>query len=110
MPAPEGGWTWPPTSVTLIAGEHEAILVDTLPTLEDAHNLADWIEATGRDLTTIYLAHGHIDHYLGTATLLLKAHPTRLNVSTLLYSTAMLGLPRPPPEPRRHDPGHDGRR
>ena len=29
--APEGGWTWPPTSVTLIAGDREAILVDTLP-------------------------------------------------------------------------------
>ena len=48
--APEGGWTWPPTSVTLIAGDREAILVDTLPALEDAVKLADWIEASGSRL------------------------------------------------------------
>ncbi|MFI9561100.1 hypothetical protein [Nonomuraea endophytica] len=46
LPAPEEGWTWPPTTVTLIAGEREAILVDTLPTLRDSHALTDWIEAT----------------------------------------------------------------
>lgn len=67
---PEGGWTWPPTSVTLIAGEREAILVDTVATLEDAENVADWIEASGKVLTTIYITHGHLDHFLGTSTLL----------------------------------------
>ena len=70
MPAPEGGWTWPPSSVTLIAGQRDAILVDTVPTLEDANKLADWITASGKNLTTIYITHGHIDHFLGTATLL----------------------------------------
>lgn len=70
VPAPEGGWTWPPTSVTLIAGEREAVLVDTLPTVVDSRQLADWIAASGRDLTTIYITHAHIDHFLGTATLL----------------------------------------
>ncbi|MBT2552545.1 MBL fold metallo-hydrolase [Arthrobacter sp. ISL-5] len=68
--APEGGWTWPPTSVTLIAGEREAILVDTVPTLEDSVRLADWIEASGKVLTAIYITHGHLDHFLGTSTLL----------------------------------------
>ena len=68
--APEGGWTWPPTSVTLIAGDREAILVDTLPALEDSVKLADWIEASGKVLTTIYITHGHLDHFLGTSTLL----------------------------------------
>ena len=63
MPAPQGGWTWPPTSVTLIAGEREAILVDAVPTLEDSYHLADWIEATGKELTTIYITHGHLDHF-----------------------------------------------
>jgi glyoxylase-like metal-dependent hydrolase (beta-lactamase superfamily II) len=66
---PEGGWTWPPTSVTLIAGENDAVLIDTLPTVEDSANLADWIEASGKRLTHIFITHGHIDHYLGTAPL-----------------------------------------
>lgn len=68
--APGEGWTWPPTSVTLIVGERNAVLVDTLPTLADSIALADWIEATGTLLTTIYITHAHVDHYLGTATLL----------------------------------------
>ncbi|MEO6411192.1 MAG: MBL fold metallo-hydrolase [Pedococcus sp.] len=67
---PEGGWTWPPTSVTLIAGEREAVLVDTVPTIADSEMLADWIQASGKVLTTIYITHGHLDHFLGTATLL----------------------------------------
>lgn len=68
--AMEEGWTWPPTSVTLIAGEREAVLVDTLPTLVDSHELADWIETTDTVLTTIFVTHAHLDHYLGAATLL----------------------------------------
>lgn len=68
--APEEGWTWPPTSVTLIVGEREAVLVDTVPTLEDSNALADWIEASGKVLTTIYITHGQIDHYLGAAPLM----------------------------------------
>ena len=70
VPPPEGGWTWPPTSVTLIAGERDAILVDTVLALEDSVKLADWIEASGKVLTTIYITHGHLDHFLGASTLL----------------------------------------
>jgi glyoxylase-like metal-dependent hydrolase (beta-lactamase superfamily II) len=70
VPAPPEGWTWPPTSVTLIAGEREAVLVDTLPTVADSQALGDWIEATGRVLTAIYITHGHLDHYLGAQPLL----------------------------------------
>jgi glyoxylase-like metal-dependent hydrolase (beta-lactamase superfamily II) len=66
---PRDGWTWPPTSVTLIAGENDAVLIDTLPTVEDSANLADWIEASGKRLTHIFITHAHIDHYLGTAPL-----------------------------------------
>lgn len=78
VPAPGDGWTWPPTSVTLIAGERQAILVDTLPTLADSHGLADWIEAAGVELTTIFITHGHLDHYLGAATLLERFNGTRV--------------------------------
>ncbi|MDA2892393.1 MBL fold metallo-hydrolase [Mycolicibacterium sp. BiH015] len=69
---PDEGWTWPPTSVTLIVGEREAVLVDTLPTLVDSQALADWIELTGTVLTTIFITHSHLDHYLGGATLLVR--------------------------------------
>jgi glyoxylase-like metal-dependent hydrolase (beta-lactamase superfamily II) len=67
--SPEGGWTWPPTSVTLIAGENDAVLIDTLPTVQDSAHLADWIEASGKRLTHIFITHGHADHHLGTAPL-----------------------------------------
>ena len=32
--------------------------------------LAEWIEASGKVLTTVYITHGHLDHFLGTSTLL----------------------------------------
>ncbi len=61
-------------SVTLLWGERDAVLVDTF--LSDAHTaeLADWIEAKGRTLRTIYLTHAHPDHFFGL-TLLLKRFP-----------------------------------
>ncbi len=79
--APEGGWTWPPTSVTLIAGENDAVLIDTLPTVKDSANLADWIDASGKRLTHIVITHAHIDHYLGTAALTTRFPDVRV-VST----------------------------
>ncbi|KAK4065626.1 hypothetical protein Trihar35433_7746 [Trichoderma harzianum] len=62
---------WSPTTATLISGEREAILVDTLWTVQQANNLADWIERTipGKRLTTVYITHGHGDHFLGLKTL-----------------------------------------
>ncbi|AQT82369.1 hypothetical protein B1R94_28685 [Mycolicibacterium litorale] len=76
--APEGGWTFPPTSVTLLAGEREAILIDTVPTLVDSKALADWVESTGKTLTTVFITHCHFDHYLGVATLLDRFPVTRV--------------------------------
>ncbi|TRW77592.1 MBL fold metallo-hydrolase [Mycolicibacterium sp. 018/SC-01/001] len=78
IPAPADGWTWPPTSVTLIAGEREAILIDALPTIYDGRALADWIDASGTVLTTIFITHGHLDHYLGATTLLERFPSARL--------------------------------
>ena len=40
-------------------------VVDTGPTLEDSVKLADWIEASGKVPSTIYITHGHLDHFLG---------------------------------------------
>ncbi|HEY4387370.1 MAG TPA: hypothetical protein VGN34_23190, partial [Ktedonobacteraceae bacterium] len=36
---------WSPTSATLIYGERDAVLVDTLLTIEQVHALGEWVEA-----------------------------------------------------------------
>jgi glyoxylase-like metal-dependent hydrolase (beta-lactamase superfamily II) len=55
---------------TLIHGKRDAVLVDAFMTVEQANGLADWVVAKGRNLTTIYLTHGHGDHWFGVGTLL----------------------------------------
>ncbi|KAI8665832.1 Lactamase-B domain-containing protein [Fusarium keratoplasticum] len=56
---------WQPTVVTLISGKSEAVLVDTLFTSEQGVSLGDWIQDTlnGKKLSTIYITHGHGDHW-----------------------------------------------
>jgi glyoxylase-like metal-dependent hydrolase (beta-lactamase superfamily II) len=55
---------------TLIYGEKNAVLVDAFMTIKQADNLADWVAASSKNLTTIYVTHGHGDHWFGMATLL----------------------------------------
>ena len=61
---------WSPTSATLIFGEWDPILVDPLLTVSEATALAEWVAATGKNLTTIYVTHGHGDHFFGMSVLL----------------------------------------
>jgi glyoxylase-like metal-dependent hydrolase (beta-lactamase superfamily II) len=56
---------WDPTTSTLIFGARDAVLVDPLMTVREGAALADWVELHDRRLTTIYITHGHGDHYLG---------------------------------------------
>src|SRR5260370_11495555 len=58
-----------PVSATLITGQRDAVLVDTLMTIDQTRALGDWIAATGKNLTTIYLTHGHGDHVFGIGAL-----------------------------------------
>ena len=51
--------TWSPTSATLIYGDDDTILVDTLATHDQVAALADWIATKGRRLSRIYITHGH---------------------------------------------------
>jgi glyoxylase-like metal-dependent hydrolase (beta-lactamase superfamily II) len=63
---------WDPTTSTLIFGERDAVLVDALTTVAEASALADWVALHHRNLTTIYVTHGHFDHYFGLAVLLAR--------------------------------------
>jgi glyoxylase-like metal-dependent hydrolase (beta-lactamase superfamily II) len=61
---------WSPMSATLVHGERDAILVDTLVTFDQVDALADWIDRFEKNLTTIYITHGHSDHWIGLQRLL----------------------------------------
>lgn len=61
---------WSPITATLITGERDAVLVDALMTAEQADRLADWVAASGMNLTTVFVTHGHGDHWFGLGTLL----------------------------------------
>lgn len=69
-PAGSDHLKWVPTSSTLIYGEKDAVLVDTQLTVQAAKELTDWVIASGRNLTAIYVTHSHGDHHFGTSTLL----------------------------------------
>src|SRR5437867_7663185 len=55
---------------TLIYGKRDAVLVDAFMTVKQADALADWVAASGKNLTTIYITHGHGDHWFGLGALL----------------------------------------
>jgi glyoxylase-like metal-dependent hydrolase (beta-lactamase superfamily II) len=55
---------------TLIYGTSDAVLVDAYMTVKQANALADWIASKEKNLTTIYITHGHGDHWFGVGTLL----------------------------------------
>ena len=61
---------WSPISATLVSGQRDAVLVDALMTVEQAHALGEWVEAHGKNLPTIYVTHGHGDHFFGLGALL----------------------------------------
>jgi glyoxylase-like metal-dependent hydrolase (beta-lactamase superfamily II) len=56
---------WVANTTTLIHGERDALLVDTFLSEVHTAELADWIVASGRRLSTIYITHGHPDHFFG---------------------------------------------
>jgi glyoxylase-like metal-dependent hydrolase (beta-lactamase superfamily II) len=64
-PAGKEDLKWVPNTATLIYGEEDAVLVDTFLTVEASKELADWIGASGKKLTTIYITHAHGDHFFG---------------------------------------------
>jgi glyoxylase-like metal-dependent hydrolase (beta-lactamase superfamily II) len=65
VPPGQSRSTWSPESATLISGRHDAVLVDCLMTVEQGMAVADWVSTTGKNLTTVYITHGHGDHWFG---------------------------------------------
>ena len=56
---------WVSNLATLIYGKRDDVLVDTFPTIYHGVELADQIAASGKNLTYIYVTHGHGDHFFG---------------------------------------------
>jgi len=83
-PAPAVGDApaWDPTTSTLIFGSRDAVLVDPLMTVREATALADWVALHDRRLTTIYITHGHGDHYLGLPVVLERFPDARVVATT----------------------------
>lgn len=91
FPLPKGRTgTWSPISSTLIIGEKEAVLVDTPITITQNENLAEWVEAQlrpkvanapAKKLSTLYITHGHYDHWAGIG-LFKKRYPGLKVVAT----------------------------
>lgn len=81
-PAVGDARAWDPTTSTLIFGARDAVLVDPLMTVPEATALADWVELHDRNLTTIYITHGHGDHYLGLPVVLDRFPDARAAATT----------------------------
>ena len=88
-----------PTAATLIYGTRDAVLVDAFMMIEQANALflADWVATKGKILTTIYITHGHGDHWFGVGTLL-ERFPNARAVATL--STVKMMHQNASPRPR----------
>lgn len=70
LPPGEARRMWSPTASTLIYGERDAVLVDPLMTVDESRALAEWVSATGKNVTTVFITHAHGDHFFGAPTIL----------------------------------------
>jgi len=61
---------WVGGSSTLISGNVDAVLVDTLLTIEQNRALVEWVAAKGKNLIAVYITHGHADHFFGLRAIL----------------------------------------
>ena len=115
-----------PTASTLIYGSEDAVLTDPGMTTDQARALGDWVASKGRNLTDIFITHGHGDHWFA-AGLLAERFGARIvasagtiaqmqaNAATrpLLWDKVYTGIPRSPvtavtvPDNRFTLEGHD---
>jgi glyoxylase-like metal-dependent hydrolase (beta-lactamase superfamily II) len=69
-----------PQASTLIYGAEDAVLVDPPMTADQARALGDWVAGKARNLTDIFITHGHGDHWF-TAGLLAERFGARVVAS-----------------------------
>ena len=63
QPLPNGDRpVWSPLSTTLIHGHNDAVLVDPPFIREQAQPVIDWVQSSNKNLTHIFVTHGHGDH------------------------------------------------
>ena len=70
LPFEQGKGTFAATTSTLVSGKSDAVLIDAQHIRTDVAALATFIGSTGKKLTTIYITHGHADHWYGAGDLL----------------------------------------
>jgi glyoxylase-like metal-dependent hydrolase (beta-lactamase superfamily II) len=81
LPFEQGAGTFAATTSTLVTSSSEAVLIDAQHIRADVAALAEFIGRTGKKLTTIYVTHGHADHWYGAGDLL-AAFPDARVVAT----------------------------
>lgn len=85
---------WVTNTATLIYGERDAVLVDTFVTIEQNTDLVEWAKSFDRNLTHVYITHGHGDHFFGIKQLV-EAFPGVLAVATLWNQLFPGQIPQP---------------
>jgi glyoxylase-like metal-dependent hydrolase (beta-lactamase superfamily II) len=58
-----------PLASTLISGAEDAVLIDPGFTTEQARALGDWVASKDRNVTDIFITHGHGDHWFAAGLL-----------------------------------------
>jgi glyoxylase-like metal-dependent hydrolase (beta-lactamase superfamily II) len=58
-----------PEASTLIYGSEDAVLTDPAMTVDQARVLGDWVAGKDRNLTHIFITHGHGDHWFAAGLL-----------------------------------------
>src|SRR5215471_11120649 len=94
LPPGKEDLAWVTNTVTLIYGERDAVLVDTFLSEQHSKELVDWVVESGKNLTTIYVTHGHGDHFFGLQQLL-DRFPNAKPVATAHVVEAIQGQIKP---------------
>jgi glyoxylase-like metal-dependent hydrolase (beta-lactamase superfamily II) len=115
-----------PQASTLIYGSQDAVLTDPPMTADQARALGDWVAGKDRNLTDIFITHGHADHWfaarplaerfgtrvVATAGTIAQMH-ANADLRPLLWDKVYTGIPPTPvtavtvPDNRFTLEGHD---